>query len=627
MRLTSVDIANYRSLREVTIRLDPACRILVGINESGKSNILNAMSLLSDAIEPNRLNDVRDSLPNEPEVDEAYVRFLFQLDRSDTDELFEAVKEEVLSDNVDPQIAIFDGMRTRLRALCARATDVRYYVDLIKEEKAFRYLPVGDSGFSVSGKWFKPSKACPASFSIQLAGTSRQVASYKLIKPEGLEPIPEEYLTELGANDVRALIGSAAIELAKAYVPSALLWSYDESDLLPNSVVTSAFSADPESCIPLKNMFLLGGITDIKGELDRLQAQTINKRQNFLERIATKTTKHFRAVWRDYKNIEFQLRFEGDKIVPGVREKNSFDFEKRSDGFKRFVTFLLMISVTAKLEELTNTLLLVDEPEVGLHPSGARYLRDELIRISENNYVVYSTHSIFMIDTKNIERHYIVKKQNEETTVESARESNVKDNALGFSMFEILKPKNFIFEGWRDNKLFVTALPKTSDSVRGALQDLGLCHATGVPQIKAITPLIELARRECIILSDSDLAAKQQQRQYRQAYGYGEWKLYEDVLSTSSAITGEDFIKNGCLVRHINNAVSGLHVPKIGIADLPAHSGKLHAIASWLRNAGIATDKIKELVEEVKEATFVDLEVRDIDPAYFEYLTALATMV
>jgi predicted ATP-dependent endonuclease of OLD family len=62
--------------------LEPRCRVLVGINEAGKTNILKALSLLDpDAqIQP---SDRRESRPGEPYDQEAYVRFVFVFDEQD----------------------------------------------------------------------------------------------------------------------------------------------------------------------------------------------------------------------------------------------------------------------------------------------------------------------------------------------------------------------------------------------------------------------------------------------------------------------------------------------------------------------------------------------------------------
>ena len=84
MKLKRVQIKNFRSIKDAEINFDPNCRVLVGINESGKSNILRALSLLSDEYEPSP-EDVREPLPDESESDQdSYVRFIF-----DTSELMD----------------------------------------------------------------------------------------------------------------------------------------------------------------------------------------------------------------------------------------------------------------------------------------------------------------------------------------------------------------------------------------------------------------------------------------------------------------------------------------------------------------------------------------------------------
>ena len=46
MKLNKVVIRDYRSIKLVTISFAPTCRVLVGVNEAGKSNILKALRLL-----------------------------------------------------------------------------------------------------------------------------------------------------------------------------------------------------------------------------------------------------------------------------------------------------------------------------------------------------------------------------------------------------------------------------------------------------------------------------------------------------------------------------------------------------------------------------------------------------
>jgi len=120
-----------------------------------------------------------------------------------------------------------------------------------------------------------------------------------------------------------------------------------------------------------------------------------------------------------------------------------------------------------------------------------------------------------MIDRENLGRHLIVKKEHESTILNEVTASNIVDeeviyNALGYSIFEELKPKNILFEGWRDKRLYqvrVSKLPATLSN-RDELKEAGVCHVKGVSDIGRVTPLLELAQRQWVIVSDADIAER-----------------------------------------------------------------------------------------------------------------------
>jgi predicted ATP-dependent endonuclease of OLD family len=61
--------------------------------------------------------------------------------------------------------------------------------------------------------------------------------------------------------------------------------------------------------------------------------------------------------------------------------------------------------------KFTNTLLLIDEPELYLHPQAVIILRESLKALSKNGYqVIFSTHSPFMINSVDIENTVFVRK-------------------------------------------------------------------------------------------------------------------------------------------------------------------------------------------------------------------------
>lgn len=59
MRVKSVSIRNYRSLKDVTIRLDGLTTI-IGPNGSGKTSVLRALELFSNDAPPVTLRDFHD---------------------------------------------------------------------------------------------------------------------------------------------------------------------------------------------------------------------------------------------------------------------------------------------------------------------------------------------------------------------------------------------------------------------------------------------------------------------------------------------------------------------------------------------------------------------------------------
>jgi len=548
MELNRVQITNFRSIKDLTIYLSPKCRVLVGINEAGKSNILRALSMLNKEQVPTD-DDKRDPLPDEPLVTEAYIRFIFKLDKLDRRQVFDKIKDNFITKDIKRPLLIYKAKELTLHDFCDERTEGLYRVNILnpRNKKENAYWTLSD-GYNVHDTWKKPSATCPPTYTIILSDNTNTTIAKHIINIEDYPEIPADYLTDVTPDDINAIVGSQISNLVTAGLPDCTYWVYNERNLLPGKIELSGFISNPSTCLPLKHMFELADIKDIAKAITDEQKRP-NGLRNLLRRVADRTTKHIRNVWKEYKDIKIILLENGPHIDAAIEDKfNLYNFARRSDGFKRFVTFLLMISAKERTKQLKNTLLLIDEPDIGLHPSGARYLRDELIKISETNYVVYSTHSIFMVDRDNTERHLIVKKENEETSAENVSQSNIKDeeviyNALGHSIFEDLAKKNVIFEGWRDKQLFRVAI-KTPPSKYKGLKDefrgVGTCHAIGVKDIPRVSTILELADRECAIVSDDDSVAKQHQKEYN---GHGKWYRYSEILDTTKALTGEDFIK------------------------------------------------------------------------------------
>lgn len=91
MKIKQVNIKNFRSIENITIKFNERCRVLVGINESGKTNILKALSLLSPSFNPIN-EDLREALPDENPIKEAIIKFIFEFEDAEINQIFENIK-------------------------------------------------------------------------------------------------------------------------------------------------------------------------------------------------------------------------------------------------------------------------------------------------------------------------------------------------------------------------------------------------------------------------------------------------------------------------------------------------------------------------------------------------------
>lgn len=632
--IKEVTIKNFRSIESLDLTFKDNCRILVGINEAGKSNILKALRLLSSDYEVVNA-DLRQFGVNDDYEENAYIKFDFKLSTDIASNIlnnFRALflttsKNLVLGKQKTKNYCISDVMET-INKGC-------YRID-IKTKKKYAQYYILPQNIVLNSNIKKVTNDCSNDFEITLKDKQTyKLKGYNYIDIDSLQTseIPDIYLEDITIEDLQKSYSDYVLRNVKENLPKVIFWKYEDRYLLPSEIEKDSFISNPECCIPLKNMFELAGFPNISKAFQ--DAEKTNRGvKNMLTKVAQNATKHFKEAWKEYKDVEFELLENGEYLEPSIKELNSFEMEQRSDGFKRFVTFLLMVSINVKTEKLSGALIIVDEPEISLHPSGVRFLRDELLKIAKNNYVIYSTHSPFMIDKNDISRHYRVIKENEktkviETTQSDYTEEEVLLNALGTSIFEGLRQKNLIFEGWRDKKLFniaISKIPAKFKNLKDSLKNIGTAHSKGVKDIKNIVPLIELANKECLIISDSDKPAKENQKQFIEKGYYGIWKRYDEIYDETAIITSEDFIKNSAFEKILKSIAKKYEISDFDITCLNSCSnGKIATITKWLNDNNVSD--INSVLNEVKEAIFNELKTTQIEEGYYNFLENLVSII
>lgn len=619
MKLKQIDIKNFRSLKHQEFTFDQNFQVLVGINESGKTNLIKAVSLLNDEVEFEK-DDIRDPGHDEDAVTESYVRFVFKLESWLLSKIVKKVKETFLASDLSSPLLDIGDKSYNLEEFCRYKDEILYNINLLKGTRSSSHWSISGPKYRIHPEWKKVSDG--ASHAIEHNGKSLNLNAYSVVNTKDFDEIPEQFIEDLDILSLNNIVGNHLIDIAKNYFLTCIVWNYSDDNLLPGRINLSQFISNPNICIPLKNMFSLAGHYNVTKSLQDATQKT-NGLQNILRKVGENTSSHMKKVWPEWKKQKVTLNQNGDFIEAGIEDEyNIYSLARRSDGFKRFFTFLLMISVQNKTEAIHNNLIVIDEPDIGLHPTGVQYLREELKKIGNHNLVLVSTHSIFMIDKEIVDRHLIVEKNKEITDIKRVNVSNINDEevvykALGYSLFELLKPKNIIFEGWRDKRLFEVLLRSNKGkkllTKEKALQ-LGLLHSMGVKDIHRIANTCENFSRKYIIISDSDKPAKEKQKLFE---GTGQWFCYNNI-NDIKALTTEDFLSNSLINKAIRDVFKSNYLSQHVKLDNDITHGKLNHIKKEINKIGITTISTKDLLNQIKEYSCLNAKSSDFNDEYYE---------
>lgn len=128
-------------------------------------------------------------------------------------------------------------------------------------------------------------------------------------------------------------------------------------------------------------------------------------RSILLQSAGATLTSKFKDWW---KQGDYRFRFEADgnhfRIwVSDDRRPEEVELEGRSTGLQWFLSFYLVFLVES-LGEHKNAILLLDEPGLSLHPLAQRNLSAFFDGLSDTNQILYTTHSPFLVDADRLER-------------------------------------------------------------------------------------------------------------------------------------------------------------------------------------------------------------------------------
>jgi len=580
MELIKFQIENFRSIKSEKIILDRNCLILLGKNEAGKSNVIKAIAAIFGEYKVSN-KDKRKRIENE-EIKNYFVRAQIKLNDNDFNEILKRFQSQYSG----VEKIIFKNGKTLLEYISVLFYELIIQINIGENEKPiFRYWIYWKKDFELENDVYLNNKE----FSTIETGTKLDIVNL-------LFPIVKAIYNE---NQYRCLY-----------------WKYDNNYLLPQSVNIANFLEQPSLFKSLENLFILCNRSNIQKEFADAKSQD-GDYDNLLEQVSKTVTTTFQKIWIDFKDTSIQLRPNGDEISIKVVNKAKYSFEDRSDGFKKFISILLMLSTQSRSNKIgERDIILIDEPDQSLYPTSARLLRDELLKISAKSKVIYSTHSQYMIDSNCIDRHLIVEKKDDITTIKkedrnaSFSNDELLRRAIGSSIFECLQDKNIIFEGWLDKKIFDKYCDfnkKTNE-----FKSFGKVYLGGISGVESLVQLMILANKKFIIVSDSDEVSNNKKKEFLKNYSEysSAWLSYADVCSEIS--TMEDFI----IPEHITTQLREV------LPDF-IFNNERNAIS----NIETVVKQNKEKKQEIKNKTIENLEKKHIKNRYDEYVSQLKQLL
>jgi len=111
-----------------------------------------------------------------------------------------------------------------------------------------------------------------------------------------------------------------------------------------------------------------------------------------------------------------------------------------SDGTLRFI---LLTTVLLQPEEFMPSAIIIDEPELGLHPYAINVLSDLIKSASSQHQLIISTQSVELVNEFDIEDLIVVDKQNGASTFKRLEKNNLKEWLEEYSLGELWK-KNLL---------------------------------------------------------------------------------------------------------------------------------------------------------------------------------------
>lgn len=336
----------------------------------------------------------------------------------------------------------------------------------------------------------------------------------------------------------------------------------------------------------------------------------LDERHYRLNAASVALTKDIRRVWGDE---DVTLRFVPDgqylKVVVVDDLGVEVELDQRSEGFRWLVSFFVVFKAQAA-DDLSNAILLLDEPGLSLHALKQQEFRKTVSLLAEDNQIIYTTHSPFMVGTDELDLVRIIEMVDRDTgtkvhtrlVVDDPRSVYPLQAALGYELAQSLfgQKRNLVCEGLTDMYYIEALNAGMADAGRASLKDaVALVPAQSASKVVYYCTLLQSQNLKVAALLDSDQAGEHAAQQDDLVY----------LLKTKQILRTKDFYQGQVTGPEIEDLLRETLV-SIAKDDL-----------GWDVNA-IATQQPKRRIIDIFEAEITGFSKYRLARAFIRWMSA-----
>lgn len=535
MQLSTFQIKNYRSIQDSGEISASRITALLGRNESGKSNLLRALTHVNPVGELEPLNDVKD-FPRNRRLEECTENTPVAITTWKFDDHEKAQLSQIWprARSGDPiKITRYYGVK---RTIWINRDDLPFDADAIQKSTQKIAAAVKAAASKVEEAEAKAGLETAAETFIDAAAPQKDAEAWAAAALSAIDTLQTELaktdseLTEKQEQllfdlqkDARIIAEDKEADIqARNWVMQRLplfvyLDDYPEiagHQSIPDFLKRKAESRMSAADENFEKLCKVAGLDPAR--LHELRNTDTEQRNQLANRASSVVSAELQKRWTD-RGVKVRFNLDGDDLQTFVSDTTyTFDvdvnLDDRSRGFRWFFGFYTAFAADTDNGDKDTAILLLDEPGLYLH---AKSQGDLLTHLEDDfeNQILYTTHSPFMVPTKHLDWVRTVNiTEDDGTTVTNDPTGDRRtlfplQAALGYDLSQslFLGGSNLIVEGVTDFWV-LSAVSEflISEGRQGLDPGLTITPAGGAQKIPYMAALLASENLNVLVLLDHE---------------------------------------------------------------------------------------------------------------------------